>query len=173
MIGAAGSPGRRKYAWSECASPSSTVRAAAARAWASTCPPNTRVVPMSTLWPRNRLVSRVSSVRWSISSWTMLPMSRSSSGGPEHRHLLAALGRLEHHLHPVADLHLVEVGVHDVGEHGGALVERHVRDRVRHRHPAGGRHAVDRALARRLDPAHVVAATMRAEGPRIPVGLST
>src|SRR5690606_17392741 len=157
MIGAAGSPGRRKYAWSECASPSSTVRAAAARAWASTCPPNTRVVPMSTLWHLNRLVSRVSSVRWSISSWTMLPMSRSSSpsGGLEHRHLLAVLGRLEHHLHLVADANLVEVGIDDVGEHGRALVERDVRDRVGHRHPAGGRDAVDRALAGGLDPAHV------------------
>src|SRR5690606_37712122 len=124
-------------------SPSSTVRAAAARAWASTWPPNTRVVPMSTLWPRNRSVSRVSSVRWSIRSWTMLGMFRSvdALGGLEHRHFLAVLRRLEDHLHLVADADLVEVGVDDVGQHGRPFVERHVGDRVGHRHPAGGRHA--------------------------------
>src|SRR5690606_6827085 len=99
---------------------------------------------MSTLWPRTRLVSRVSRVRWSIRSWTRVSMAvLFASGGLEHRHLLAAFARLEHDLDLVADAHLVEIGVDDVGQHGGALLDRHVRDRIRHRHPARGRDAVD------------------------------
>lgn len=64
-------PARRKYACSECAwRPFSTVACAAANAWPSTCPPNTYLVPMSRLWPRNRLSSRRSSDSRLISSET-------------------------------------------------------------------------------------------------------
>src|SRR5690606_39572504 len=65
------SPARRKYACSEGAW-RSTVRvfSAADSAWPSTWPPNTYLVPMSRLWPRNRLSSRRSSDSRSISSET-------------------------------------------------------------------------------------------------------
>ena len=43
---------------------------AADSAWPSTCPPNTYVVPMSRLWPRNRLSSSRSSCSSSTSSPT-------------------------------------------------------------------------------------------------------
>ena len=48
----------------------STVACAADSAWPSTWPPNTYLVPMSRLWPRNRLSSRRSSVSRSTSSET-------------------------------------------------------------------------------------------------------
>ena len=47
-----------------------SVAWAAASAWPSTCPPNTYLVPMSRLWPRNRLSSSRSSESSSTSSAT-------------------------------------------------------------------------------------------------------
>src|SRR5688572_30992426 len=56
------SPRRRKYACSECTTrPSSMVALAAFSACPSTCPPNTWALPVSRLWPRNRLTSSLSS----------------------------------------------------------------------------------------------------------------
>src|SRR6478735_8549691 len=69
MIGTSGSPGRRKYAWSEFTGRSgSTVRPAATSACAATWPPNTRCWASSGLTPLNRLTSSASSSSSSSSS---------------------------------------------------------------------------------------------------------
>src|SRR3546814_9541832 len=58
--------------WSSdvCSSDLVSVACAADSACPSTCPPNTYLVPMSRLWPRNRLSSSRSSESSSISSET-------------------------------------------------------------------------------------------------------
>src|SRR3954452_13191048 len=69
MIGTVVSPGRGEEGRSEGTSrPSATVRIAAIRACAATCPPNTRCRSVSGLLPRKRSVSRVSMSRSSTSS---------------------------------------------------------------------------------------------------------
>ena len=74
-IGMLGSPGRMKYACSECTLRSAgTVRPAAISAWPATWPPNTRVGDSAGLTPRKMF----SSIRSRSSSAT----SRSSTGWP-------------------------------------------------------------------------------------------
>src|SRR6185436_669941 len=61
-MGLVKSPRRRKYACSEWHTrPSSMVALAAFSACPSTCPPKTCGLPVSRLWPRNRLTSSRSS----------------------------------------------------------------------------------------------------------------
>ena len=62
--------GSRRAANARCAARLSIVACAADSAWPSTWPPNTYLVPMSRLWPRNRLSSRRSSESSSTSSET-------------------------------------------------------------------------------------------------------
>src|SRR3954470_19862289 len=68
-MGAAMSPGKRKYACSECCTRPSMVRAAATRACPTTCPPKTLRPPRSVDWPRKRFTSSCSR-----SSWRMRPV---------------------------------------------------------------------------------------------------
>src|SRR6266496_3692636 len=57
-MGTAGSPGRMKYACSECTGRSAgTVRPAATSAWPATCPPNTRWWETCGLTPRKMSTS--------------------------------------------------------------------------------------------------------------------
>src|SRR5580704_4707453 len=56
-MGTVGSPGRRKYEWSECTRPCSTVRPAAMSACPATWPPNTRWRSSSSWAPRKMFTS--------------------------------------------------------------------------------------------------------------------
>src|SRR3954467_336584 len=68
-MGAAMSPGKSKYACSECGTRPSMVRAAAIRACPTTWPPKTLRPPRSVDWPRKRFTSSCSR-----SSWRMRPV---------------------------------------------------------------------------------------------------
>src|SRR3954470_13088386 len=68
-MGAAMSPGKRKYACSEWGTRRSMVRAAAIRACPTTWPPKTLRPPRSVDWPRKRFTSSCSR-----SSWRMRPV---------------------------------------------------------------------------------------------------
>src|SRR3954465_13034225 len=80
-MGAAMSPGKRKYAGSECGTRPSMVGAAAIRACPTTWPPKTLRPPRSVDWPRKRFTSSCSR-----SSWRMRPVrvgAMPSSMSPE------------------------------------------------------------------------------------------
>src|SRR3954465_275438 len=63
-MGAAMSPGKRKYACSECGTRPSMVRAAAIRACPTTWPPKTLRPPRSAAWPRKRFTPSCSRSSW-------------------------------------------------------------------------------------------------------------
>src|SRR5947209_20013474 len=92
-MGTVGSPGRRKYACSECTClPSSTVRPAATSAWPATWPPNTRWRSSSGLSPRKMLTSMASR----SSSSTRASRALLTAAHPDFRASRADNPRLTH-----------------------------------------------------------------------------
>src|SRR5690349_18012833 len=142
MIGTVGSPGRRKYACSECTGRSpSTVRPAATIAWPATCPPNTRWRSSLGETPRKRLTSSGSRSSSAIRSSSAVPMPGRKLTEEDARDVVQ--GRVD-------ELQLLDRVVdrdpHDLtalqGHHGP---ERALVHGVHGRDPEAGReHAVER-----------------------------
>src|SRR5690349_16199828 len=99
-MGEATSPGRRKYACSECGTRPSTVRLAAASPWPITCPPKTLFPNRSCDCPRKRFTSKDSRSSSAIRSSriSFIPPSPSAV-----RQRVVALALEREHAQPMAE----------------------------------------------------------------------